>query len=62
MTTQPIPNSVRAQVLHNLQDSYHGLTEAYVDEEINMLLAGKKPTNIIGMLAESMLKKAGYLP
>ena len=61
MTTTPIPDDIRAQVIHNLQGSYR-VTDAYVNTEIDALITGKKPTNIIGMLAESMLKKAGYLP
>lgn len=40
-----------------MQESYPSLTEDYVREQLDALLAGNKPTEVIGMFIEGELKK-----
>ncbi len=60
-TKKPITDDVIQQIHRNLVDTYGpAVTLEYVKAQVAKLQAGEKPTNIMGMLAESMLKKGGY--
>ena len=58
---KPITADVVAQVHANLSNDYPGVTLEYVQAQVDAITTGERPKNIIGMLAESMLKKNGYL-
>lgn len=53
--------SVRKQVAANLREFGYDVTDETVSGEIDSLLAGEHPKNIIAMFTESQLKKNGYL-
>ncbi len=52
---------MRAKVYANLKEFGYDVTQEYVDGEIDKLLKSEKPTNIIGMMTETMLQEAGII-
>ena len=61
MTDKEITPDVKAKVAANLRDFGYDITDEYVAGVIDKLVAGEKPTGIIGMMAQSQLKQNGYL-
>lgn len=50
------------KITHNLKNfGYGDLTEDFVRERVSLLMDGEKPTEIIGMMAKTMLEEAGLL-
>ena len=50
------------RITRNLRDfGYSGLREQTVKDAVEALLRGEKPVDIIGMMAETMLRQANLL-
>ena len=57
-----ITSDVVKQITRNLVEfGYDGLTEEHTQTAIDKLLAGEKPTGIIGMMTQGMLIENGYM-
>lgn len=62
MTTTITP-AVIAAIHASLRDfGYASLTLDYVKEQVDKIIAGEAPPNIIAKFARNMLQKGGYLP
>ena len=51
-----------AALTNNLRGFGYDVTQEFVQAEVDALLRGEKPKNIIGMMAETQLKQDGLLP
>ena len=59
---KPITQQVVEAIHANLKEfGYDSLTLEFVQTEVAKLVAGTRPTGIIGMFAKNMLEKNGYL-
>ena len=59
---KPITPAVVAQITRNLIEfGYKGLTREHVQEQIDKLVVGEKPTGAIGMFTRGMLVENGYM-
>jgi hypothetical protein len=57
-----ITADVIRQITRNLVEfGYEGLTEEHTQTAIDKLMAGEKPTGIIGMMTQGMLIENGYM-
>ena len=56
-----ITDSTIRQIHSNLTEFGYSVTYEYVKDEVELLAAGSAPKGIIGMFAQDMLKKNGYL-
>ena len=59
--TTPVSDASRKAIARNLREFGYAVTDEFVSQEIDRLLAGEKPTNAIGMFTESQMKKNGLL-
>ena len=49
------------QIHHNLEEFGYTVTYEYVKAQVELLVGGSSPSGIIGMFAQNMLEKNGYL-
>jgi len=57
-----ITDATIRQITRNLREfGYDGLTDQAVREQVEAVMTGERPANVIGMFARTMLVKNGYL-
>ena len=57
-----ITDATIRQITRNLREfGYDGLTDQAVREQVEAVMTGERPANVIGMFARNMLVKNGYL-
>ena len=58
---KPITDETVKAIHSNLKEFGYQVTYEYLKAEVELVAAGSAPKGIIGMFAQNMLKKNGYL-